>query len=296
MDIPFEQKTVKEIEHIEFLLTKQQPPFKITKKPNPKRKDLKGKKSESSLKFICLQLLKEYHNKKNAEIHLNDFSKHLGVERRRIYDIVNILEGFDLFAKKMKNIYIWKGLDLFTVKLRLLEALDAKNVEKVRLFQFEKSLPVTKKKSLTVLALRFLKALCGGERDKTVKEVVTSFAEEEGDKEENKNGKNKIRRLYDIINVFKAMGLIIKKNNDSGKGVYFWMGSIGLAEKLENFSSGKDKDLEKKKEEESLDEGRRREGFVLETSGFDVCGSVGGLEFDGFKKVILSRKESGLGD
>lgn len=37
---------------------------------------------------------------------------HLSVERRRIYDIVNILEALDVVSKKCKNMYWWHGLEV----------------------------------------------------------------------------------------------------------------------------------------------------------------------------------------
>jgi transcription factor E2F3 len=36
-------------------------------------------------------------------------SEQLGVQKRRIYDITNVLEGIDLIEKKSKNHICWKG-------------------------------------------------------------------------------------------------------------------------------------------------------------------------------------------
>jgi len=33
----------------------------------------------------------------------------LGVERRRIYDVTNILEALDMVSRKTKNAYVWHG-------------------------------------------------------------------------------------------------------------------------------------------------------------------------------------------
>jgi sugar-specific transcriptional regulator TrmB len=42
-------------------------------------------------------------------INLNDAVKVLGVQKRRIYDITNVLEGIGLIEKCIKNMIKWKG-------------------------------------------------------------------------------------------------------------------------------------------------------------------------------------------
>ena len=41
---------------------------------------------------------------------LNDAAKVLGVQKRRIYDITNVLEGIGLIEKSIKNKIKWRGL------------------------------------------------------------------------------------------------------------------------------------------------------------------------------------------
>ena len=43
---------------------------------------------------------------------LNNAAAELGVQKRRIYDITNVLEGINLIEKKSKNIIVWKGSGL----------------------------------------------------------------------------------------------------------------------------------------------------------------------------------------
>jgi len=47
---------------------------------------------------------------------LNKAATTLGVQKRRIYDITNVLEGIGLIEKKSKNNILWKGGSLFSKK------------------------------------------------------------------------------------------------------------------------------------------------------------------------------------
>ena len=61
-------------------------------------------------------------------ISLDEVCSTLGVERRRIYDIVNVLEAVEVVVKKGKNQYAWFGfsrlpsaiekIEKFTLNLR----------------------------------------------------------------------------------------------------------------------------------------------------------------------------------
>lgn len=41
---------------------------------------------------------------------LDKVTEELQVERRRLYDIINIMESLNVVSKNKKNIYEWKGL------------------------------------------------------------------------------------------------------------------------------------------------------------------------------------------
>ena len=45
----------------------------------------------------------------NMEVNLNETSRILNVQKRRIYDITNVLEGIGLIQKTRKNKIKWKG-------------------------------------------------------------------------------------------------------------------------------------------------------------------------------------------
>jgi len=234
------------------------------------------KRNGNSLKKICTKILRLYHSKEDLEIFLNEFSVNLNIERRRIYDIVNILEALDIVVKKSKNVYIWK------------------RAEQLKLFHFESRPMTSKKKMLTYLALKVLKlfyttnsVLSFAEIMKICEEhylrVQPSLPFHPGDEFENKN---RIRRLYDIINVFKALGLISKVSNKTDKKIYVWQGENGFLSQIARLCSPSSPlqvsiPIEKPKVSEELVLGKR-----LENSAFRLCTPVKGHELLNLKSVL----------
>lgn len=83
------------------------------KTPPPKRGRIAGRKPErtrydTSLGLLTKKFVGLLKGSKNGVIDLNRASEQLGVQKRRIYDITNVLEGIGILEKKSKNNIQWK--------------------------------------------------------------------------------------------------------------------------------------------------------------------------------------------
>lgn len=83
------------------------------KTPPPKRGRMAGKKPErtrydTSLGLLTKKFVGLLKCSTNGVIDLNRASEQLGVQKRRIYDITNVLEGIGILEKKSKNNIQWK--------------------------------------------------------------------------------------------------------------------------------------------------------------------------------------------
>lgn len=96
------------------------------KTPQPKRQK-KHSRYDTSLSLLTKKFSQLLQKSPNGVVDLNKASQDLQVQKRRIYDITNVLEGIGLLEKKSKNNIQWKGgtdsSSFFTLKKKL-EALE----------------------------------------------------------------------------------------------------------------------------------------------------------------------------
>lgn len=238
-------------------------PSSSTNQPTYRRKD-------KSLGLLCDNFLTRYGGEtllqfpssqsdlddsfsfqKDSCISIDTAASDLSVERRRIYDIINILESIHIVSRKCKNTYNWHGTKHLPSTLSKLQCIavetweeDSKrflgsaiahnnnDVEEAR-----RELGVKKLKSLGKLSQEFVQLFLAGNEivnlnDATEKIVGvgptatqdSGNAKSSNEKAESSKSassstcwmKTKSRRLYDIANVLASVGIIAKLTANDG--------------------------------------------------------------------------------
>ncbi|KAK1304362.1 Transcription factor E2FB [Acorus calamus] len=71
-----------------------------------------GCRYDSSLGLLTKKFINLIQQAEDGTLDLNEAASTLKVQKRRIYDITNVLEGVGLIEKKLKNRIRWTGLDM----------------------------------------------------------------------------------------------------------------------------------------------------------------------------------------
>lgn len=67
---------------------------------------------DASLFYLTRKFMDIIKSAPEGVVDLNDVAKQLGVRKRRVYDITNVLDGIRLIQKRSKNLVQWVGSDL----------------------------------------------------------------------------------------------------------------------------------------------------------------------------------------
>ena len=171
-------------------------------------------RKEKSLEELSKRFLDLFIFEDQAIVELDKISEQLGVERRRIYDIINILESLQVIKRTGKNNYQWNGIKSIVKTIQHYET----HPGVLEMKQLKKS------KSLEILSTGFLHLFLHWKSKMTLDEAAKMLV---GQIEPEKL-KTKIRRLYDIANVFKSLGLLQKVTLLTKKPGFEWIGVSGL--------------------------------------------------------------------
>ncbi|XP_024976361.1 E2F transcription factor-like E2FE [Cynara cardunculus var. scolymus] len=216
-------------------------------------------RKQKSLGLLCSNFLSLYNRDGVETVGLDEAAARLGVERRRIYDIVNVLESVGVLVRKAKNTYYWKGMGAIPKALEQLkeegfrnndETIDCKSgkisdddederfsnhsasfQDKVDLDSMHK-VPGSfksenrKEKSLGLLTKNFLKLfLCTTSDMLSLEDAAKILL---GDARNPSLTRTKVRRLYDIANVLSSMNFIEKIHHpETRKPAFRWLGMRG---------------------------------------------------------------------
>ncbi|KAM9301613.1 transcription factor E2F8 [Gastrophryne carolinensis] len=218
-------------------------------------------RKEKSLGLLCHKFLARYPDYPNPALNnvicLDEVAGELHVERRRIYDIVNVLESLHMVSRLAKNKYIWHGRHNFTktfdtlrkvgegckyaeqinhlkkreqeepesledamIPKSLVKPIEVSFVELPGLEFRGASVNSRKEKSLRVMSQRFVMLFLVSKPQIVSLEIAAKILIGEDQTEDFDKGKfkTKIRRLYDIANVLSSLTLIKKVHVTEERG------------------------------------------------------------------------------
>lgn len=176
-----------------------------------------------------------------STLSIDDVSDALQVERRRIYDIINILESVQIVTRSAKNTYRWHGEENLAVFFAQSqqecfnndpEECKRNGILKDNTYRsdhdfVEDEFDEKKEKSLGKISVNFIRLFLLGNVSIDLTEVSDRILgsrtalnvpeghpkKAEADKRAAKALKTKIRRLYDVANVLQSIGVVAKKNS-----------------------------------------------------------------------------------
>nr|XP_019610578.1 PREDICTED: transcription factor E2F7 [Rhinolophus sinicus] len=236
----------------------------VFQKRRPSRK-------QKSLGLLCQKFLARYPSyplsTEKTTISLDEVAVSLGVERRRIYDIVNVLESLHLVSRVAKNQYGWHGRHSLPKTLRTLQRLGEKQKYEEQMAHLQQreldlmdykfgdrkkdgypdpqlldfseldypssSANSRKDKSLRIMSQKFVMLfLVSKTKIVTLDVAAKILIEESQDTPDHSKFKTKVRRLYDIANVLTSLALIEKVHVTEERGrkpAFKWIGPVDFS-------------------------------------------------------------------
>ena len=200
-------------------------------------------RKEKSLGVLCanfMELFKDMppnRDNNGTVVEICQVADRLGVARRRIYDVINILESIDIVCRVKKNTYRWHGKDglaevfarMQRTALMMREVKAAGGVEEAPAAVADETVPPVeqqtspsppkesnKTKGMAQTCQKLIEIfLVTGRVDiglaEAAEEVLGPLSPSE-EADAAKAMKTKVRRMYDIANVLTSIGILSKEN------------------------------------------------------------------------------------
>ena len=216
-------------------------------------------RKDKSLGLLCDNFVKLYASGASKAVELEGVASMLGVGRRRIYDIVNVLESLDVVQKDRTSAYTWLGITKLpecverlknappVVPLLLEDGSDIEGggndplpsaeLAGARRQSTDKMVEGRKEKSIRELSTKFVSLFLQATKrpscDATISldQAARSLLKHEsglgaaGPEPDPGAMKTKVRRLYDICNVLTSLRMITKvRLPDTSKPAFKWHG------------------------------------------------------------------------
>ena len=200
--------------------------FELTRTQSTHWKRRKGVgRDAKGLRLMSKALIRLLSNNPNKRYTLDQICSQIQVEKRKIYDLINILTSIRMINKVSKGIYKWQGIQPIVSFLRNLPSFEALTIK----LKQEKSLS-----SMCYCFLAYMKTNKQSNIELAAESLTVSGPQEYS--QQTICFRSKVRRLYDISKILTTVGLI-ENISQNKKPLLRWVGIQNMQSVLHIISS-----------------------------------------------------------
>ncbi|KAH0791367.1 hypothetical protein GPJ56_004722 [Histomonas meleagridis] len=176
------------------MLSKEYLSFSTMKKSN------NNPKKKNGFSEFIINFLKQYENKIDFIIQINQLSIDSGVEKRRLYDLLNVLVACGICIKAGPHAYQWKGLSTLS---NLLPSISRDIEIKALTEDLDKLFYLPESPAIGTLAINFLGIFVYfGTQSLNIRDIAVFLSPDE------EKSKPILRRLYLVAFLLERIGIL----------------------------------------------------------------------------------------